>query len=361
MPTLPALTKPKRAPTTEDGPRAWVPKTGSSIWEGAAVGRYPFGASAGYIDNMGADSSLICEGVARHNCGTLPSGSKATFADSTLVDEVITPMTFPTGLTTASRGALVYAGANEIGASLLPVGPPLGQLIEVDSTTVGRVGIGPSFVARAKSNGQPVQFKARAAVCVNVADIAAFTVAAAEATFAENDIALLTAQTTGSQNGPWRVGPVTTGVAALTRPWWWAGGSPIANGIVIEVSEGLSYPGSSWKAMCTGACVVGTDDPILYPKTYKQTVTLASGTYKIGLASTATPDEPLFLLTGANVQATRNTVGGTVTSTIDYAAPDATRAFGKAGTAALVINAVVAAGTVNSADTSTIDVLATNW
>lgn len=51
----------------------------------------------------------------------------------------------------------------------------------------------------------------------------------------------------------------------------------------------------------------------------------------------------------------RKTQGGTVTSTIDYEAPSASR---NVGASTFVINAVVAAGTVNTPDTSTIDWLA---
>ena len=73
--------------------------------------------------------------------------------------------------------------------------------------------------------------------------------------------------------------------------------------------------------------------------------------------------EPLFLFstTKSSVQATRNTVGGTVTSTIEYATKVADRIAGKAGTGACSVMAAVAAGTVNTADTSTVDVLVQTW
>jgi hypothetical protein len=57
---------------------------------------------------------------------------------------------------------------------------------------------------------------------------------------------------------------------------------------------------------------------------------------------------------------TRKTPGGTVTSTIMYGAPGASRIAGVAGTAAVNILAEVAAGTVANTDTSVIDVLITN-
>lgn len=211
----------------------------------------------------------------------------------------------------------------------------------------------------------------RGVVCSNVSDLTAFTVAGTGITFVEGDRVLLAVQSTAAQCGIYVVGEVSGGTAALTRAGDMPSGARIPNGVTIEVAEG-SYDGafyvnSTWKATATttGGWVVGTNDPAFYPRSYKQTITLASGTYTIGSGSSANPDEPLFLLSGAVVQATRNTVGGVVTSTITYAAPSGSRTAGKggvaSGAAALVINAAVAAGTVNSSDTSTVDVLVVNW
>ena len=52
------------------------------------------------------------------------------------------------------------------------------------------------------------------------------------------------------------------------------------------------------------------------------------------------------------IQCTRKVQGGTITSTIGYEAPSASR---NTSTGQFVLNAVVAAGTVASSDTSTID------
>ncbi len=182
-------------------------------------------------------------------------------------------------------------------------------------------------------------------------------------TYAAGEVVLLTAQTTTHQNGPWVVGTVAAGTAPLTRPTWWAAASTIPNGFVIEVSEGTEYALSSWKATCTGTKVVGTDDPVFYPRVYKKTITLAAGTYKIGFGSTATPDEALFLLstTASTVHIDRDTAGGTLTGTVMYACPVATRVAGIPGTANIVINSVIEAGTLQNQDTSTLSVTVTNW
>ena len=204
---------------------------------------------------------------------------------------------------------------------------------------------------------------ARGVVVSNVADLAVFTVAATDLTFEEGDRVLLAAQSTAAQCGIYVVGEVTAGVAALTRAPDMPAGARLPLGCVVEIAEGTTYGKSTWKATAStsGGWVVGTNDPVFMPKTYKQKVTLASGTYTIGVGSTATPDEPLFLLAGATVALSRAATGGTVTSTIQYNAPASTRVTGKAGTAVLVILATVAAGTINTADNSDVDVTATNW
>lgn len=201
----------------------------------------------------------------------------------------------------------------------------------------------------------------RGVVAANVADLAAFTVASNDGlTYTKGQRVLLANQTTAAQNGIYVVGTVASGAAPLTRAPDMPTGAYYKNGAVIEVSEGTVFRGSSWKVMGTGALKVGTDDPAVYPRSYRKTVTLVSGTCTIGAGGGS---EPLFLYstTTSSVQATRNTAGGTLTNTTHYFAPVSGRIAGKAGTAAAVVTASVAAGTVNTADTSTVDVLVENW
>ena len=72
------------------------------------------------------------------------------------------------------------------------------------------------------------------------------------------------------------------------------------------------------------------------------TATLVAGTVTVSARLTST----------STIQLTRNTVGGTVTSTIMYAAAAASRST---SASTFVILAVVAAGTINTADESTVD------
>jgi hypothetical protein len=206
-------------------------------------------------------------------------------------------------------------------------------------------------------DADPMTMFVRGAVFANVADLTAFTVASNDGlTYAEGEYLLLANQTTAAQCGIYRVGPVSGTTAPLTRSFDWDGG-PVRNGAVVHVSEGTLFAGSEWKSMTTGAKVIGTDDPLFYPKHCKGTLTLASGTKTLG----ATEGLFLFSTTKSPVAGGYNTAGGTVTSTVGWRAAVASRTAGKSGTAAVIVIAIVAAGTIDSANNSTFDFCITNW
>ncbi len=207
----------------------------------------------------------------------------------------------------------------------------------------------------------------RGAVFNNVASLASFTVTGNAyddgLTYAAGDIALLVNQTTGSQDGPYVVGTVASTTAPLTRPTWWAAASVQPGGCIFVTNEGTEFRRKLWMATLAGPITVGTSSPAFYPNNYRKTITLAAGTYKIGFGSTATPDEALFLLstTESIVTFDRDTAGGTLTGTVMYACPVATRTAGTPGAGFVVINSVIEAGTLQNQDTSTIGVTITNW
>lgn len=208
--------------------------------------------------------------------------------------------------------------------------------------------------------------RVRGLVAGNVAALATFTVTGNAyddgLTYVAGDRVLLAGQTTAAQNGVYVVGTVTTTTAPLTRATDMPAALALPNGSIVEVSEGTVWRGSSWKAMSTttGGAVIGTNDPTFYPRRFAKVVTLSSGTYLIGAGGGG---EQLFLYstTTSDVQVTRNTAGGTLTSTTHYYAPAAGRIAGINPTAAVPVFASVAAGTVNAPDTSTVNVLVTNW
>ncbi len=217
----------------------------------------------------------------------------------------------------------------------------------------------PLFVVRgasAASVGSGASTNVRGVVAANVADLSAFTVAGNDGlTYTAGQRVLLVLQTTPAQNGIYVVGTVTAGTAPLTRAADAPAGAAVLNGRVVEVSEGTLYAGSSWKAMCTGACVWGTDDPLFYPRSCRAIVALSSGTKTLGAT------EGLWLFSATNtINATLNTPANAA-STIQYNVPSASRVAGKVGVASVVVNALVAAGTVDSSNTSTVDVTVNNW
>lgn len=204
----------------------------------------------------------------------------------------------------------------------------------------------------------PKHFNARGVVTTNVGNLAAFTVAGNDGlTYTAGQVVALVGQSTGSQNGLYVVGTVAGGTAPLTRISGLPSGDAIVNGMVFEVSEGTLWAGSTWKAMCTGACVVGTDDPLFYPKTQHWRRTLVAGKYD------SQASDALFLFSTTKSQVTFSRVDANTSSltTGGYAAPVASRTAGKAGTATLIVRAEVAAGTINTADISTMDIVITNW
>lgn len=243
--------------------------------------------------------------------------------------------------------------------------------IMTELTADGKVAVfmGPAMTelatAVAQAAGQDVPLLARNVVTGNISSLAAYTVAASP-TVNDNvaniagDRVLLVGQTTPAQNGLYVVGTVATGTAPLTRAPEAPTGVSLKLGRVVEIGpEGAVYYGSEWKSFATtaGGPVVGTNDPVFYPREYKKTITLSSGTYTIGAGG---GNEPLFLrsTTASSVQLTLNTPAGTL-GTNKLGAPAASRIAGIAGTAAVVVNSYVDAGTV-SGETSTVDVLIKN-
>jgi hypothetical protein len=158
-------------------------------------------------------------------------------------------------------------------------------------------------------------------------------------------IVLLTAQSTANQNGPWVIGTITANTAPLTRPWWYTTGQVLNAGLVLEVSEGTVFQNSSWKEMSAAPITVDTTSTAYYPRVSKQTVTLSGGVF------TASTTIFMFSTTVSAVSATINTQAGTTTF---ISAPVANRVAGIAGTGAVRI-------TGGGSDTSTVDVVVTNW
>lgn len=220
--------------------------------------------------------------------------------------------------------------------------------------TAGYLPLGNGTSAVSLTNQQGQSRQCRGAVTANIADLTAFTVASNDGlTYAAGQRVCLFGQTTKSQNGPYLVGTVASTTAPLTRPTDFATASVVPSGLLFEISEGTLFAQTSWKlaTAATSGVTVGTTTFDAYPRFVAQTVTLSSGTITIS-------NVPLLSATKSIVTINRTTPNST-TSTIAY--NPITLTPGVVGTASIVLNAQVAAGTINASDASVLNVGVTNW
>ncbi len=260
--------------------------------------------------------------------------------------------------TAADIGNIVYAsGAQTVsrtnqGGTLLAAG----RLYKV---TTGAVYVGLGMPSLYDDEGDTdtqdaIVMRARNIVLGNIADLAAYTVASNvavnDATLnVEGDIVLLVAQTTAAENGLYRVGAVATGTAPLTRVAMKS--TFLADQLEVNVSVGTKFGHTKW--FNTAAGTLGTNDPAFYPESVTVSQVLTGGT------AAAITGIPLLSATKSNILYTRTATGGTLTNTVGYQTVPAPTP-GAIGTASIVPMAVVAAGTIQNLDTSTLLVTVVN-
>ncbi len=136
----------------------------------------------------------------------------------------------------------------------------------------------------------------------------------------------------------------------LTRPAWWAHGATVQPGAQVHVAAGTLWANTFWKSCVAAAVVVGTTATQLI-------VGRVSVLAQVLVAGTKTLSG-VPLLASASVVFNRTTAN-TTALTIWY--NPITLTPGAIGTASLVVNAQVAAGTINAADISTLTVTIVNW
>lgn len=119
-------------------------------------------------------------------------------------------------------------------------------------------------------------------------------------TLVANDVVLLTAQSTGSQNGPW-----VAASGSWTRPTWYANGNntqaAYGGGIAIN-GTGVATGGSIWRLTTTGAVTIGTTSTS-WVRTQETTSTQASTVNDTRTASTA------FVQSVLNASGARTSLG----------------------------------------------------
>lgn len=202
--------------------------------------------------------------------------------------------------------------------------------------------------------------RARNVLNSNVADLAAYTVASNasnnDATAnVEGDVVLLVAQTTAAQNGLYTVGAVAAGTAALTRhAAMFTGRVFRADDYEIAIAAGTLFAHSKWFNSAAGT--IGTDAPAFFPESVTQSVALVAGTTTVSNVPVLSATKSGFVLTRRIANTSVLTVGGYCTSVGGATGVTA----GALGTAAVIIEACVGAGTINNADISTLNITITN-
>lgn len=90
------------------------------------------------------------------------------------------------------------------------------------------------------------------------------------------DLILCTAQSTGSQNGPW-----VAASGSWTRPTWWASAAVVNEGQYFLAAEGTTYKDSKWFCTNVGTITVDTTST-----TFVQDSSGATYTFSTGLTNT---------------------------------------------------------------------------
>lgn len=203
-------------------------------------------------------------------------------------------------------------------------------------------------------------FRARNVVNGNIADLNAYTVAANPAVNdnvlgVAGDIVLLIAQTTPAQNGLYVIGTVTTGTAPLTRLTTMAAGLVfLADAFDIAVGEGAIFAHTKWFNSAAGT--IGTNTPAFFPRQVTISQALVAGTMTITSIPVLSVTKSRFGMTRRIANTSTATTGGYHTTVGGANGVTA----GALGTASVTIEACVAAGTINNADISTLEITVYN-
>lgn len=253
----------------------------------------------------------------------------------------LTPAQGGTGLATIPAHGLMIGEATSNVASL--------------GTTLGGIPIAQGASADPVLTTQMGQVhNVRGVVTAAVSDLSSFTVASNDGlTYVAGDRVLLVSQATKSQNGIYVVGSVTTGAAPLTRPTDFATGAVLPGGVEFSVNAGTLFANSQWKITTAGAITVGTTNFDAFPKSVTQSLALVAGT-------TTITNVPILSATKSHILVTRKVANTSALTTGGYATNGAATP-GIIGTATVDVFATIAAGTINVADISTLEITIMNW
>ena len=355
-------------------PLSSVPRT-DLVTVGRFLGDSTFTASSTADANGGAlnaDGSAQC--ITAYPLSEVGTGWFATGTGENLITEAMIDRPcfwFDDGTVYATdlAGTLSYAG------HIAAVDPTTGR-VAVKTGELWRVlyeffsaGQGPGAAARTSDDtvrtvATSLPAGTFAAGVLTLTALGAFSIAQDGVTLAVGDKFIIPTGTittlvvSAANSGVYEVtslGSATT-QATFTRSARWAHGAIITPETKLRVSaEATLFGNSVWTAgPARAALLVGTDDPALYPDRVVQSVSLGGGT-PTGTATIS--NIPIRSATKSFIGITRSTAA-TPDLTVEYATTSITP--GGIGTAAAVIIAAIAAGTINVADGSTLAVTVEN-
>lgn len=196
----------------------------------------------------------------------------------------------------------------------------------------------------------------RYVMTTNVAALATFTVLQDGVTGVEGDLVLLANQTTGAESGVYVLGAVAGGNAPLTRAAWMPAAAVLRSGYTVHVESGTLNAASNWFISTAGAITIGTTAHAWYPESITQSVVLVAGTATLTNVPVLSITKTGWAITRRIANTSNLTVGGYCVSVAGANGVTA----GTVGTASVVIEATVGAGTINNADISTLQVSIVN-
>jgi len=226
------------------------------IWKGSMVMLV-----AGYARVAAATAGGVVFGVSTN---TYDNTAGANGAIEVVAEQGVFPFlnsAAPDAITQADAGKDCYVADDQtVARTNAGNRPRAGRVVRVDSGTVW-VFIGMALGGGAEA-GPSAAFSGRGvrgASTADIADLAAFTVAAVDGlTYVAGERILLKNQTTTSQNGIYVVGTVTGGVAPLTRALDADGEDEVVPGLMVHVSAG-TVGIDSWFFLTSNAPItVGT-------------------------------------------------------------------------------------------------------
>lgn len=172
------------------------------------------------------------------------------------------------------------------------------------------------------------------------------------------DQLLLVAGAAAADNGVYVVTSIGTAGApfVLTRSPGFQQGTAQA-GFLVDASEGTVFGNTQWKLMTTGAITLDTTALSFMPGRVMVTAPLVAGTLTVSSVPVQSATKTLVSI--------QRIVANTCTATTGGYCPTNGGAngitAGAIGTAAIIIQACAAAGTISNADISTICVEIVNW